>query len=57
LGEDGHHHHLICTRCAGVVEIKECFPEEIEQRIASQNGFATVTHRLEFFGVCPDCQK
>jgi Fe2+ or Zn2+ uptake regulation protein len=40
-----------------VVEIKECFPEEIEQRIASQNGFATVTHRLEFFGVCPDCQK
>jgi len=56
-GDDGHHHHLVCTRCASVVEIEECFPEEIERRIASQNGFSAVTHRLEFFGVCPDCQK
>ena len=56
-GGDGHHHHLICTRCAGVVKIKECFPEEIERRIAGAYGFTAVTHRLEFFGVCPDCQK
>jgi Fur family transcriptional regulator, ferric uptake regulator len=56
-GDDGHHHHLICTRCAEVVEIEECFPAEIERRIANQNGFQTVTHRLEFFGVCPACQK
>jgi Fur family ferric uptake transcriptional regulator len=56
-GDDGHHHHLICTQCAEVVEIEECFPAEVEQRIASQNGFRAVTHRLEFFGVCPACQK
>ena len=56
-GNDGHHHHLICTQCAQVVEIGECFPAEIERRIARQNGFRAVTHRLEFFGVCPDCQK
>ena len=56
-GDDGHHHHLICTQCAQVVEIEECFPAEIERRIATQNGFHSVTHRLEFFGVCPDCQK
>ena len=56
-GDDGHHHHLICTQCAQVVEIGECFPAEVERRIARQNGFRAVTHRLEFFGVCPDCQK
>ncbi len=56
-GDDGHHHHLVCTRCAGVVEIDECFPAEIERRIATANGFTGVTHRLEFFGVCPACQK
>ena len=56
-GDDGHHHHLICTKCADVVEIQECFPPEIEQRIASENKFQAVTHRLEFFGVCPACQK
>ncbi len=56
-GDDGHHHHLICTRCAEVVEIRECFPVEIEARIAQAYGFSAVTHRLEFFGLCPGCQK
>lgn len=53
---DGHHHHLVCVKCAGVVEIEECFPREIERRIAEQNGFKEITHSLEFFGVCPECQ-
>ena len=55
-GDDGHHHHLVCTRCAEVVELAECFPTELEDRIASENGFKAVTHKLEFFGVCPRCQ-
>jgi len=56
-GGDGHHHHLICTECATVVELGECFPAEIQQRIATQHRFQAVTHRLEFFGLCPACQK
>jgi Fur family ferric uptake transcriptional regulator len=56
-GDAGHHHHLVCTRCAGVVEIEECFPKEIESRIAAANGFQAVTHKLEFFGICPGCQE
>lgn len=55
-GNDGHHHHLVCTKCSEVVEIQECFPREIEKRIAAANGFKAVTHKLEFFGICPDCQ-
>jgi Fur family ferric uptake transcriptional regulator len=55
--DDGHHHHLVCTKCSEVVEIEECFPGEIEKRIATKNGFKAVTHKLEFFGVCPDCQR
>jgi Fur family ferric uptake transcriptional regulator len=55
-GDDGHHHHLICTECAGVIEIEECFPENLERKIAARNGFKSVTHKLEFFGVCPRCQ-
>jgi|ERR1035438_1776720 Fur family ferric uptake transcriptional regulator len=55
-GNDGHHHHLVCTKCSEVVEIQECFPGEIEKRIAAANGFKAVTHKLEFFGICPDCQ-
>ena len=56
-GDDGHHHHLVCTRCSEVVEIAECFPGEIEKRIALANGFKAVTHKLEFFGICPECQR
>ena len=56
-GDDGHHHHLICTRCAQVIEIDECFLREIESRIAARNGFKAVTHKLEFFGICPACQR
>lgn len=52
----GHHHHLICTGCAKVVEIEDCFAEELEERVAAGNGFKAVSHRLEFFGVCPACQ-
>jgi Fur family ferric uptake transcriptional regulator len=55
-GDDGHHHHLVCTRCTKVVEIEECFTRELEEKIASQNGFKSITHKLEFFGVCPGCQ-
>lgn len=52
----GHHHHLVCTRCSSVVELEECFPPELEEAIARKNNFRAVTHRLEFFGICPDCQ-
>jgi Fur family ferric uptake transcriptional regulator len=54
--DDGHHHHLICRRCAEVVEIEDCFPQELEEEIARRNGYAGVTHRLEFFGLCPRCR-
>ena len=55
-GDDGHHHHLVCTRCSDVVEIEGCFPAELEQTIAHESGFTAVTHKLEFFGLCPRCQ-
>ncbi|PYJ99781.1 MAG: transcriptional repressor, partial [Verrucomicrobia bacterium] len=25
--------------------------------IAARNGFKAITHKLEFFGVCPQCQS
>jgi len=55
-GDDGHHHHLVCVRCAEIVEIDECSMTQLEERIAIRNGFKAVTHKLEFFGLCPQCQ-
>lgn len=52
----GHQHHLVCTRCASMVEIGDCIVRELEERVAARSKFKAVTHRLEFFGVCPACQ-
>jgi len=56
-GGDRHHHHLVCTDCAEIVEIEECILDRLEKQIAAQNGFAAVTHKLEFFGICSRCRK
>jgi Fur family transcriptional regulator, ferric uptake regulator len=56
-GDDGHHHHLICTSCAEVIELGECSIRELENLIAARSGFQRVTHKLEFFGLCPGCQE
>jgi len=51
-----HHHHLVCRHCAAVVELDECDLDEFQQRVAAHSGFTLVSHRLEFFGLCPRCQ-
>ena len=55
-GEDAHRHHLVCTGCKAIVEIGECIVRELEERVVAKSRFKAVTHRLEFFGVCPSCQ-
>jgi len=55
-GDDGHHHHLVCLRCSGVMEIEHCAMAELDDRIALSSGFKAVVHKLEFFGICPNCQ-
>lgn len=57
LHSTDHHHHLICTQCQAVSELEECFPEEFQQRIAKRHGFTNVSHKLEFFGICPNCRE
>ena len=56
-GYQGHHHHLVCIECSEAIKVEECFPADVEKKIAARNGFKSITHRLEFFGICPDCQK
>ena len=55
-GDDGHHHHLVCTRCGRTVEI-ESPSESWLKGISEKHGFTIERHTLEVFGLCPDCQK
>jgi len=55
-GDDGHHHHLVCTNCGKTVEI-ESPSESWLKGISDKYGFTIERHTLEVFGLCEDCRK
>lgn len=57
LLEDGHHHHLVCTRCHAVVEVDSCLLVDIERHLESDTDFEVRGHVLEILGICQDCRS
>jgi len=53
---NGHHHHLVCTRCHAVVEVDRCFMRNLDQQIEGLGDFEVQGHLLEVYGICPDCR-
>lgn len=51
------HDHLICTECGHIVEFQEDTLSEIQDRIASKNGFKPLKHSLQIFAVCQDAHN
>ena len=52
------HPHLICIRCRKIVDAdaEASLARNLAQEVAQGSGFQVVSHRLEFYGLCPDCQ-
>lgn len=50
------HPHLICIECKKIIDpdikILKSLPDDIQERL----GYRIVGHRLDFFGICPECQ-
>lgn len=53
---DTHHDHLICTRCGAIIEFENERIEQLQQDVARKNRFKVLTHKLELYGLCADCQ-
>ena len=57
---DGHrpypHPHLICMRCHRIVDAQLPAGRDLEREVAQSSGFTIAGHRLDFYGLCPDCQ-
>ncbi len=52
-----HHHHLICVRCNRITKVVLTNHLALqEKQIAQQNKFSILTHSLEFYGYCQQCQ-
>ena len=54
--EPAHHHHVVCSRCGRTSEIDDAGLRSVVRDVARDTGFRVDDHRLELFGVCPDCQ-
>ena len=51
------HPHLICLRCRRIVDVDAGLGQDLAQEAAKGSGFQIVGHRLDFYGLCPECQK
>ena len=51
------HPHLICTGCSKIIDPDLERLQGVTEELMKTTGFKINTHRLDFFGVCPNCQK
>jgi Fur family transcriptional regulator, peroxide stress response regulator len=51
------HPHLICTQCKKIIDPELSSLKDLTQKVADETGFQILTHRVDFFGVCGECQK
>jgi Fur family ferric uptake transcriptional regulator len=56
LASHPHHHHVVCTNCGTVEDVKDCLKPAATTQIEKETGFTITSHALEFFGLCPKCQ-
>ena len=51
------HPHLICIRCQRITDPEIELFNNLPQELAHKYGYQIVNQRLDFFGICPECQR
>jgi Fur family peroxide stress response transcriptional regulator len=51
------HPHLICTACNTIVDPDVSLLPKLADELSAATGFRIVSHQIDFFGLCPACQK
>ena len=55
-GRNPHSHpHVICTGCGRILDPKVAGIDDLAHKVADSTGFRIETHRLDFYGLCPQC--
>ena len=56
-GNAQNHYHFRCEQCGYIFDVDESVNKESDARLAQKTGFKVSHHRLEFRGLCKDCQS
>ncbi len=51
------HYHFRCEQCGRIFDVDEPVNGEFDERVTRKTGFKVSNHRLEFRGLCKDCQS
>ena len=51
------HPHLICVECGKIVDPVLDVLDDVTRKLKMQTGFTIISHRLDFYGFCPECRK
>jgi Fur family peroxide stress response transcriptional regulator len=51
------HPHLICVCCQKIMDPPVSLVEDLKREVADLTGYEVISHRLDFYGVCPDCRQ
>jgi Fur family ferric uptake transcriptional regulator len=51
------HHHLVCERCGGVIEMDDSLFQSLREGVLRRYGFDARSRHIALFGVCRDCQR
>lgn len=51
-----HHDHLICEKCGAFTEVRDPKIEKLQDRLAEEEEFLPLRHKLEIYGVCRNCR-
>jgi Fur family transcriptional regulator, ferric uptake regulator len=50
-------HHLTCVDCGQTHRLEHCPVHALELTGEELRGYLPLFHTLEFYGLCPDCQR
>ena len=52
----GKHYHVVCQLCGRVEDLFYPLIEDVESVAEELTGYKVQGHRMEVFGICPNCQ-
>ncbi len=50
-----HHHHLVCSSCGSVTELKSDNIERLVAELSAKSNFTPSSHHFEVLGMCAAC--
>ena len=57
LNRGEHHDHMICIKCGKIIEFFNEELEKLQEEIANKFSFKLLSHQMNMYGICKECQQ